>query len=182
MLQLPIGHECDLIGVVDLIGMRALTWRGETQKGEDYAIEEIPADLIEQATEYREKLIETLADVDDSVMERYLEGEEISVDEIKAGIRRATIASKANPVLCGSAFKNKGVQPMLDAVVDFLPSPLDVPAIEGTATDGETPLLRKPSASPSRSPVWPSRSRRTSTSASSPTCGSTPARSTPVRR
>ncbi len=91
--------------------------------------------------------METLADVDDAVMEKYLEGEEISVEEIKAAIRRATIAGKANPVLCGSAFKNKGVQPMLDAVVDFLPSPLDVPAIEGTATDGETPLLRKPSNS-----------------------------------
>ncbi len=91
--------------------------------------------------------METLADVDDAVMEKYLEGEEISVEEIKAAIRRATIANKANPVLCGSAFKNKGVQPMLDAVIDFLPSPLDVPAIEGTATDGETPLQRKPSTS-----------------------------------
>ncbi|WP_127545764.1 elongation factor G [Actinoplanes sp. OR16] len=147
VLQIPIGLEGDHIGVVDLIEMRALTWRGETQKGEDYAIEEIPADLAEQAAEWREKLIETLADVDDAVMEKYLEGEEVSVDEIKAAIRRATIASKANPVLCGSAFKNKGVQPMLDAVVDFLPSPLDIPAIEGTATDGETPLLRKPSNS-----------------------------------
>ncbi len=147
VLQIPIGLEGDHIGVVDLIGMRALTWRGETQKGEDYAIEEIPADLADSAAEWREKLIETLADVDDAVMEKYLEGEEISVEEIKAAIRRATIASKANPVLCGSAFKNKGVQPMLDAVVDFLPSPLDVPAIEGTATDGETPLLRKPSNS-----------------------------------
>ncbi len=127
--------------------MRALTWRGETQKGDDYAIEEIPADLIDQANEWREKLIETLADVDDAVMERYLEGEEVTVEQIKAAIRRATIASKANPVLCGSAFKNKGVQPMLDAVVDFLPSPLDIPAIEGTATDGETPLQRKPSSS-----------------------------------
>jgi len=145
VLQLPIGTEADFIGVVDLIGMRALTWRGETQKGEDYTIEEIPADLVDQANEWREKLIETLADVDDSVMERYLEGEELSVDEIKAGIRRATIASMANPVLCGSAFKNKGIQPMLDAVVDFLPSPLDVPAIEGTAMDGETPLQRQPS-------------------------------------
>ncbi len=124
--------------------MRALTWRGETQKGEDYAIEEIPADLADQAAEWREKLLETLADVDDAVMEKYLEGEELSIEEIKAAIRRATIASKANPVLCGSAFKNKGVQPMLDAVVDFLPSPLDIPAIEGTATDGETPMLRKP--------------------------------------
>lgn len=147
VLQIPIGLEGDHIGVVDLINMKALTWRGETQKGEDYAIEEIPADLVDSANEWREKLIETLADVDDDVMLKYLEGEELSVDEIKAAIRRATIASKANPVLCGSAFKNKGVQPMLDAVVDYLPSPLDVPAIEGTATDGETPMLRKPSNS-----------------------------------
>ena len=147
VLQIPIGLESEHIGVVDLIGMRALTWRGETQKGDDYTIEEIPADLVDQANEWREKLIETLAEVDDSVMERYLEGEEISAEDIKAGIRRATIASKANPVLCGSAFKNKGVQPMLDAVVDFLPSPLDVPAIEGTAMDGETPLLRRPANS-----------------------------------
>jgi elongation factor G len=124
-----------------------LTWRGETQKGEDYAIEEIPADLLEQAQEYREQLLETLAEVDDQIMEKYLEGEDISVAEIKAGIRRATIASKANPVFTGSAFKNKGVQPMLDAVVDFLPSPLDIPAIEGLATDGETPLVRKNSVS-----------------------------------
>ncbi len=147
VLQLPIGNEHDFIGVVDLIGMRALTWRGETQKGEDYAVEEIPADLAEQAAEYREKLIETLADVDDTVMERYLEGEELTAQDIKAGIRRATIVSKANPVLCGSAFKNKGIQPMLDAVIDFLPSPVDLPAYEGTATDGETPVLRKPSPS-----------------------------------
>ncbi|MCW2136833.1 elongation factor G [Actinoplanes cyaneus] len=145
VLQIPIGLEGDHIGVVDLINMKALTWRGETQKGEDYAIEEIPADLVDSANEWREKLIETLADVDDAVMEKYLEGEEVSIDEIKAAVRRATIASKANPVLCGSAFKNKGVQPMLDAVVDYLPSPLDIPAIEGTATDGETPMLRKPS-------------------------------------
>jgi elongation factor G len=146
VVQIPIGLEAKHIGVVDLIGMRALTWRGETKKGEDYAVEEIPADLVDAANEWREKLIETLADVDDDVMVKYLDGEELSVDEIKAAIRRATIASKANPVLCGSAFKNKGVQPMLDAVVDYLPSPLDVPAIEGTAQDGETPIQRKPSA------------------------------------
>ncbi len=126
--------------------MRALTWRGETQKGEDYAVEEIPADLVEAAELYREKLIETLAENDDPVMEKYLEGEELSIEELKAGIRRATIANRLNPVLCGSAFKNKGVQPMLDAVVDYLPSPLDLPAIEGTATDGETPVLRHPRA------------------------------------
>jgi elongation factor G len=147
VLQIPIGIESGFIGVVDLIGMRALTWRGETQKGEDYAVEEIPAELADQAAEWREKLIETVADVDDLVMEKYLEGEELSIEEIKAAIRRATIAGRANPVLTGSAFKNKGVQPMLDAVVDYLPSPLDVPAIEGTATDGETPLQRKPSVS-----------------------------------
>ena len=145
VLQIPIGLEGDHIGVVDLINMKALTWRGETQKGDDYAIEEIPADLVDSATEWREKLIETLADVDDAVMVKYLDGEEVSIDEIKAAIRRSTIASKANPVLCGSAFKNKGVQPMLDAVVDYLPSPLDVPAIDGVATDGETPIVRRPS-------------------------------------
>ncbi|WP_326551323.1 elongation factor G [Micromonospora sp. NBC_01813] len=147
VLQIPIGLEGDHIGVVDLVEMRALTWRGETAKGDDYAVEEIPADLADSAAEWREKLVETLADVDDAIMEKYLEGEELSADEIKAAIRRATIADKANPVLCGSAFKNKGVQPMLDAVVAYLPSPLDVPAIEGTATDGETQLLRKPSTS-----------------------------------
>src|SRR5690348_428632 len=145
VLQLPIGNEHDFIGVVDLVGMRALTWRGETQKGDDYTVEEIPATLADQVAEYREKLLETLSEADDAVLEKYLEGEDLSVEEIKAGIRRATIAGKLNPVVCGSAFKNKGVQPMLDAVVDYLPSPLDVPAIEGVATDGETPLRRKPS-------------------------------------
>ncbi len=144
VLQLPIGNEASFIGVVDVIGMRALTWRGETAKGEDYAVEEIPADLVDQANEYREKLLETLADNDDAVMEKYLDGEHLSEAEIKAGIRRATIANKVNPVLAGSAFKNKGVQPMLDAVVDFLPSPLELPPVEGTATDGETPILRYP--------------------------------------
>jgi elongation factor G len=145
VLQLPIGLEASFIGVVDLVGMRALTWRGETQKGDDYAVEDIPADLAEQVAEYREKLLETLSEADDSIMIKYLEGEDISVEELKSAIRRATIAGKLNPVLCGSAFKNKGVQPMLDAVVDYLPSPLDIPATEGTATDGETPIQRKPS-------------------------------------
>jgi len=147
VLQLPIGNESSFIGVVDLIGMRALTWRGETQKGDDYAVEEIPADMVDDVNQWREKLIETLADIDDTLTEKYLEGEELTVDDIKGAIRRATIASRGNPVLCGSAFKNKGVQPMLDAVIDYLPSPLDVPAIEGTATDGETPLVRNASVS-----------------------------------
>ncbi|MFG2038167.1 elongation factor G [Dactylosporangium sp. NPDC048998] len=145
VLQIPIGLEGDHIGVVDLLEMRALTWRGETQKGDDYAIEAIPENLVEQANEYRDKLLETLAETDDDIMVRYLDGGTFDVKELKAAIRKATIAGKLNPVVCGSAFKNKGVQPMLDAVVDFLPSPLDIPAIEGIATDGETPLLRKPS-------------------------------------
>jgi len=144
VLQLPIGAEGDFIGVVDLLQMRALTWRGETVKGEDYAVEEIPADLQAQADEYREKLIETVAENDDEAMEAYLAGEELSLDQLNAAIRRATIAGKLNPVVTGSAFKNKGVQPMLDAVVAYLPSPLDIGAIEGTLTDGVTPAERQP--------------------------------------
>nr|WP_163508523.1 elongation factor G [Fodinicola acaciae] len=147
VLQLPIGLEGDHIGVVDLVEQRALTWRGETKKGEDYAVEQIPADLVEQAAEWREKLLETLAENDETVMEAYLGGEELSVADIKAAVRRLTLASAANPVLCGSAFKNKGVQPLLDAVVDYLPSPLDVGAVHGTLTDGETPAERQPAES-----------------------------------
>ena len=148
VLQLPIGNEADFIGVVDLVGMRALTWRGETQKGEDYTIEEIPADLAAKAAEYREKLLETLAEADDAVMEKFLEGEELSVEEIQAGIRRATLADKLTPVLTGTAFKNKGVQPMLDAVVAYLPSPLDIEAIEGHKMgDEEEVVERAPSDS-----------------------------------
>jgi len=131
VLQIPIGIEGDFIGVVDLIGMKALTWRGETQKGEDYTVEEIPADLEEKAKQARHEMIETLADADDQVMEKYLEGIDLSEDEIIAAIRRATLADKLTPVLTGSAFKNKGVQPMLDAVNRYLPSPLDIAAIVG---------------------------------------------------
>jgi len=146
VLQLPIGAEQDFLGVVDLVGMRALTWRGETKMGEDYDVEEIPAELQAQADEYREKLLETLAEADDEVMEKYLEGEDLSVEEIEAAIRRATLADKVNPVLCGTAFKNKGVQPLLDAVVKFLPSPLDIDAIVGhKPNDEESEIKRKPS-------------------------------------
>ncbi len=143
VLQLPIGAEQDFLGVVDLVGMRALTWRGETTIGEDYAVEEIPAELADQAAEWREKLLETLAEADDEVMEKYLEGEEISVEELEAAIRRATLADKLNPVLCGTAFKNKGVQPLLDAVVKYLPSPIDVDAIVGHAVNNEEEELRR---------------------------------------
>ncbi|MBM03052.1 MAG: elongation factor G [Micrococcales bacterium] len=146
VLQLPIGNEADFIGVVDLVGMRALTWRGETAMGEDYAVEEIPADMQAKADEWREKLLETLSENDDAVMEKYLEGEELSELEIKDGIRRATLAASVTPVLTGTAFKNKGVQPMLDAVLDFLPSPIDVEAVEGQKMGNEEELMtRKPS-------------------------------------
>ena len=145
VIQLPIGAESDFTGVVDLVEMRALTWHGEVQKGEDYEVEPIPADLVDRANEYREQLIEAVAETDDDLMEAYLGGEELTVDQIKAGIRKLTVTSQAYPVLCGSAFKNKGVQPMLDAVVDYLPTPLDVPAIEGTLLDGETVVTRRPS-------------------------------------
>ena len=144
VIQLPIGSESDFQGVVDLVGMRALTWRGEVGKGEDYAVEEIPANLVEAASEYREKLLEAVAEADDELMELYLGGQEISTAQIKAGIRKLTVHSQAYPVLCGSAFKNKGVQPMLDAVIDYLPSPLDVPPMQGLLADG-TPATRKPS-------------------------------------
>ncbi|WP_347177457.1 elongation factor G [Glycomyces sp. L485] len=144
VIQLPIGNESDFIGVVDLVEMNAKVWRGETGLGESYETEEIPADLAEQAEEYREKLLETLADCDDDFAEKFLEGEEITAAEVRAAIRKGTIANQINPVLCGTAFKNKGVQPLLDAVVDYLPSPLDIPAIQGTLLDNETPAERHP--------------------------------------
>jgi elongation factor G len=145
VLQLPIGNESDFIGVVDLIAMKALVWRGETKKGEDYAVEEIPADMLDKCKAARAEMLETLAENDDALMEKFLEGTEVSEEEIIAGIRRATIAAKLSPVLTGSAFKNKGVQPMLDAVTRYLPSPLDIDAIVGTEmNDAEKPLSRLP--------------------------------------
>ena len=143
-IQLPIGTENDFIGVIDLVEMRALTWRGEVQKGEDYTVEEIPAEMADRAAEYREKLLEAVAETDDDLMELYLGGEELTVEQIKLGIRRIVNDRIAYPVLCGSAFKNKGVQPMLDAVIDYLPAPSDLPPVEGTLMDGETPAFRKP--------------------------------------
>uniref|UniRef100_UPI0040498876 elongation factor G n=1 Tax=Candidatus Planktophila sp. TaxID=2175601 RepID=UPI0040498876 len=143
VLQLPIGLESDFIGVVDLIAMKALVWRGETKKGEDYALEEIPADMLEKSKAARLEMLETLAENDDALMEKFLEGIEVSEEEIIAGIRRATIAAKLSPVLTGSAFKNKGVQPMLDAVTRYLPSPLDVDAIVGTEMDDKEKELKR---------------------------------------
>ncbi|WGX95649.1 elongation factor G [Nocardioides sp. L-11A] len=151
VLQIPIGAEGDFIGVVDLIEMNAKVWRGETKTGEDYVVEEIPADLADKAAEYREKLIETLAEADDDIMEVYLEdGDTFDVPTLKAAIRRATLADKVNPILTGTAFKNKGVQPLLDAIIDYLPSPLDIDAIVGHKPGAEeieeNEVVRKPSA------------------------------------
>jgi elongation factor G len=144
VIQLPWGAEADFIGVIDLVGMKGLRWHTE-DKGASYETVEIPAELTEQAELWRGTLIETLADHDDTIAELYLTDGELDEAALKAGIRRATLASKLTPVLCGSAFKNKGVQPMLDAVVDFLPSPLDVASVLGTALDGETEVTRKAS-------------------------------------
>ena len=146
VLQLPIGAEGDFLGVVDLVGMRALTWRGETTMGEDYEVEEIPAEMAEQVAEYRLKFLETLAEADDTIMEKYLDEGEFTVEELDAAIRRATLADLINPVLCGTAFKNKGVQPLLDAVVKYLPSPLDIDAIVGhKVNDEDISIERQPS-------------------------------------
>lgn len=151
VLQLPIGSESAFVGVVDLVEMRALVWpsdsKGDVTMGAKYEVEEIPEDLKEKAAEYRQILLETVAETDDALLEKYFAGEELTVAEIKGGIRKLTVASEIYPVLCGSAFKNRGVQPMLDAVVDFLPSPLDVPATEGTdPRDEEKKIERHPQA------------------------------------
>jgi elongation factor G len=144
--QIPIGTEADFIGVVDLVAMRALTWRGETVKGDDYTVEQIPASHLDAARTWRDRLLETIAEADDEMMELYLEGQEPETDALNAAIRRATIADKLTPVLCGTAFKNKGVQPLLDAVVAWLPSPVELEAVQGhDVKDPEVVVERKPS-------------------------------------
>ncbi|WP_433232866.1 elongation factor G [Actinomadura formosensis] len=145
-VQLPIGAEADFKGVIDLVTMKAFVWNEEAKLGEMYDVLDIPETHAEQAREWHDKLVETLAENDDEIMELYLEGNEPTVEQLHAGIRRATIAAKLTPVLCGTAFKNKGVQPLLDAIVRYLPCPLDVEAIEGHAVrDEEKTLSRKPS-------------------------------------
>jgi len=143
VIQLPIGAENDFIGVVDLVEMRSLVWRGETEMGAKYEVEEIPADLLERAEQYRSELVEAVAETDDELLEKFLGGEDLTVAEIKAGIRKLTVSGEAFPVLCGSAFKNKGVQPMLDAVVDYLPSPLDVPSVKGHDVKDEELVIER---------------------------------------
>jgi len=151
VLQLPIGAESDFVGVVDLLEMKAYVWpgdsKGDVTMGASYEIQEIPADLQAKAEEYRAEMVEAVAESSEELMEKYLEEGELTVDELKAGIRQLTINGEAFPVLCGSAFKNRGVQPMLDAVIEYLPSPLDVPAVEGSSpSDEEEKLTRKASA------------------------------------
>jgi elongation factor G len=131
VMQLPIGVEKEFEGVIDLLEMRAYTWAGEVRKGEDFEIGPIPADLLAQAKEYRAALVETVAEMDEALEVKFVEGNEITIAEIKAAVRAATVRGEIFPVFCGSAFKNKGVQPMLDAVIDYLPSPLDIPAVKG---------------------------------------------------
>jgi elongation factor G len=138
VIQLPIGAESTFEGVIDLVEMRALVWRGEVELGAKYEVEEIPADMKAKADEYRAKLLETVAETSDALMEKFFAGEEITVAEIKAAIRKMTVKSEIYPVLCGSAFKNKGVQPMLDAVIDYLPTPLDVESVVGLDIRDET--------------------------------------------
>ncbi|NVE94163.1 elongation factor G [Altererythrobacter lutimaris] len=136
VLYLPIGIEADLVGLVDLVNQRAITWKNE-DLGAEYAFGPIPDDMAAEAADYREKLIELAVEQDDDAMEAYLEGEEPDAKTLKALIRKGTLNQSFVPVLCGSAFKNKGVQPLLDAVIDYMPSPLDVPAIKGVLPDSE---------------------------------------------
>jgi elongation factor G len=152
-IQLPIGSEDRFVGVIDLIKMKSITYKDETM-GADYVVGEIPADMLDEAKHYREQLIEKVSEADDKILEKYLHGQEPTEDEIKAALRlrvNSSVRSKGEaafvPVICGSAFKNKGVQPLLDAVVDFLPSPLDVPSIAGVDPDkAEETIIERPAS------------------------------------
>ena len=151
VVQLPIGAESDFVGVVDLLEMKAYVWpgdaKGDVTMGSSYEVQDIPADLVEKAEQYRAELVEAVAEASEELMEKYLEEGELTIPEIKAGIRQLVISGEAFPVLCGSAFKNRGVQPMLDAVIEYLPSPLDVPDVVGSnPSNEEEKLTRKASA------------------------------------
>ena len=151
VVQLPIGAESDFLGVVDLLEMKAYVWpgdaKGDVTMGASYEVQDIPADLVEKAEQYRAELVEAVAESSEELMEKYLEEGELTIPEIKSGIRQLVISGEAFPVLCGSAFKNRGVQPMLDAVIEYLPSPLDVPDVVGSnPSNEEEKLTRKASA------------------------------------
>src|SRR5215469_8568398 len=141
-IQIPVGAEDQFKGIIDLVEMKAVLWRDETL-GAKFDVVDIPADLAEKAKSYREQMVEAVSEFDDVLFEKFINGEALSTEEIRAGIRKATIGLKIFPVICGSAFKNKGVQTMLDAVVDYLPSPLDIPAVNGTDIDDTTKVLTR---------------------------------------
>ncbi|MBT4900026.1 MAG: elongation factor G, partial [Nitrospina sp.] len=143
VIQLPLGAEADFLGVIDLIDMKANVYSDAKDKGETYEVVDIPAEYQEQAEEYREKLIESVSDVDDAIMEKFLGGEEVSRDEIMAALRKGTLENKFAPILCGAAFKNKGVQQLLDAVVLYLPSPQELKTITGTNPNTQKEETRK---------------------------------------
>jgi elongation factor G len=145
VIHLPIGAESDFAGVIDLVAMKALVWESEDSKskGEKYDVVDIPANMVEQANEWRAKLLDVVASEDDALMEKYLNDEEITEADLKSALRKGTLAFSFVPVLCGSAFKNKGVQPMLDAVVDLLPSPLDIPAAQGINPNNEEETIER---------------------------------------
>jgi elongation factor G len=141
-IQIPIGQEAKFLGVIDLIAMKAIIWKDETM-GAEYETDEIPADLKKKAEAFHAQLVESIAENDDEILHKFLEGEEITADELRSSLRKSTIALKVFPVVVGTAFKNKGVQPLLDAVVDYLPSPLDVGETHGTNPDNAQPITRK---------------------------------------
>ena len=145
-IQIPIGREAEYRGSVDLVSMKGFFYDDETL-GAKYEVGDIPANLVDRANEYREKMLEAVAEFDDQVMEKYLNGHALTEEEVRRAIRAATISMKVTPVLCGSAFKNKGVQQLLDAVVDYLPSPLDIPPVKGIDPNTDKEVLRKPSDS-----------------------------------
>ena len=143
-LQLPLGAESNFIGVIDLIDMKANIYSDEKNKGETFEVQEIPEEFLELAQEYREKLMEAISDCDDKVMEKYLAGKEVSAEEIITAIRKGALDLKITPIHCGAAFKNKGVQQLLDAVVRYLPSPYDVPPVQGINPNSQEEIVRKP--------------------------------------
>ncbi|HMK30296.1 MAG TPA: elongation factor G [Terriglobales bacterium] len=141
-VQLPVGQEANFKGAIDLFSMKAVVYKDETM-GAEYEVEEIPAELKKKANAFHNQMVETIVENDDDLLHKYMEGESISADELKASLRKSTVALKVFPVICGSAFKNKGVQPLLDAVVDFLPSPIDIPPVKGIDPDTEKEVERK---------------------------------------
>jgi elongation factor G len=145
VIQLPWGSEENMKGIIDLVEMRGILYNDESL-GADYEVTEIPAELADKAHTYREKMVEAIAETDDQLLEKYLSGEEVTNDELKAALRRATIDNRMQPVLCGTAFKNKGVQPLLDAVIDYLPAPTDIPPVQGFDPDEPDEVVERPAA------------------------------------